>query len=459
MTGFDPRVFKGKKAAVLGMGKSGLSCAKLLAKKGFSVAGSDLRPLGELKKSLGRLPGEISLVGGGHARGLAGCRFAIKSPGLKPDAPVLVDLKSRGMPVFSELEVALAFSKSENMAAVTGTNGKTTTATLLRDLLQKGLPRGKKAILCGNVGTPACDAAPDAKKGDWIVLEASSYQLEDSRFFRPRISVLLNITPDHLDHHGSMDAYLRAKAKVFMEQRREDFCVLNADDAAVVKLARPCRAQKLFFGMNPGPGLSAWAAKGKIWIKWGKAAPAVLAAPNLPGEHNLQNAMAAALAARAAGVKLSAIASAIKAFKGVEHRIEDAGTFRGIRCVNDSKATNVDSTLVALKSFPEGEPRLLLILGGRGKGSPYKPLRPHIEAKVKAIFTIGEAAAAVENELGDLKPLFPCGDLETAVKTAFQIGSAGDVLLLSPACASFDQFRDFEDRGQQFKEAVRRLGR
>jgi len=457
VTGFDPRAFKGKKAAVLGLGKSGLSCAKLLAKKGFAVVGSDIRPLNELKQSLGRLPSKISVAGGG--RGFAPCAFAVKSPGIKPGAPALADLKARGVPVFSELEVALAFFKSDNVAAVTGTNGKTTTSVLLWSVFKKGLPSGKKAVLCGNVGTPVSEAAPAAKKGDWLVVEASSYQLEDSRRFHPKISVFLNVAPDHLDHHAGMDAYLRAKAKIFMEQSRENFCVLNADDPAVVKLARPCRAQKLYFGMNPGPGLSAWTGRGKIWVKFGKAAPAALTPPKLPGEHNLQNAMAAALAARAAGLKLSAVAAAFKAFKGVEHRIEDAGTFKGIRCVNDSKATNVDSTLVALKSFPDAENRLLLILGGRGKGSPYRPLRPLVETRVKAILTIGEAAAKIESDLGDLKPLFPCGTLETAVKTAFQIGSPGDVLLLSPACASFDQFKDFEDRGRQFKDLTRRLGR
>ncbi|HVA67082.1 MAG TPA: UDP-N-acetylmuramoyl-L-alanine--D-glutamate ligase [Elusimicrobiota bacterium] len=461
MTGFDPRAFKGRKAAVLGLGKSGLACAMLLAKKGFTVIGSDIRPSSELKESLGRLPSKISLAGGSHGRGLARCGFAVKSPGIKPDAPALADLRARGVPVFSEIEVALAFSKSDNVAAVTGTNGKTTTSVLLWSVFKKGLPTGKKALLCGNVGTPASDAAPGAKKGDWLVVEASSYQLEDSRRFCPKISVFLNVAPDHLDHHAGMDAYLRAKAKIFMEQSRADFCVLNADDPAVVKLARPCRAQKLFFGLNPGPGLSAWTGRGKIWVKFGKskAAPAALTPPKLPGEHNLQNAMAAALAARAAGLKLSAVAAAFKAFRGVEHRIEDAGTFKGIRCVNDSKATNVDSTLMALKSFPDAQSRLLLILGGRGKGSPYHPLRPLVEAKVKAILTIGEAAAKIESDLGDLRPLFPCGTLETAVKTAFQIGSPGDVLLLSPACASFDQFKDFEDRGRQFKDLTRRLGR
>ncbi len=456
---FDPKVFKKKNAGVLGLGKSGRSVAKLLAKKGFKVLVSDSRPKKTAADAAKGLPTSVKVEFGGHSDKLLKCAFVVKSPGLKPDLPILKALADKNVPVYSELEIALAFSKAKEVIAITGTNGKSTTTALTWEVFKAGLGRGRKAVLGGNIGIPISEVAPAAGPKDVIVVECSSYQLEDSAHFRPAASALLNITADHLDHHGSMEAYVAAKTRVFREQAEGDACVFNADDPHVYKLSRDCPSRRLYFGLK-APHVHAWEEGGKLRFKLpGAKKEVVLTPPKLPGRHNIENALAAGLLGLARGLKPAAIQKALKAFKGVEHRIEEAGTFKGVRCVNDSKATNVDSTMVALKAFePQGK-SLLLILGGLHKGSPYLPLKPEIEKTVKGILTIGSAARRIEEDLSGLVPIFPCGDLATAVETAFKIGTKGDILLLSPACASFDQFQDFEDRGRKFKALVKDLGR
>jgi len=452
---FDSKSFRKKFAGVLGMGKSGQAVARLLAKKGFRVLGSDSRTRGELKKAVKGLPAKVKLEGGGHSDRLLQCAFVVKSPGLKPDLPILKKLADKKIPVYSELEIALAFSKAKGVVAITGTNGKSTTTQLTWEIFKAGLPRGRKAILGGNIGVPISATAPAAKPADVIVVECSSYQLEDSSHFDPRASAILNITADHLDHHGSMEAYVAAKAKVFREQGPGDACVFNADDPLVLKLSRECPSRRLYFGTKAAH-VHAWEEGGKLHFRLpGAKKESVLVPPKLPGRHNLENAMAAGLLGLARGIKPAAIQKAFKAFKGVEHRLEDCGAVRGVRCVNDSKATNVDSTVVALKAFEPSGKRLLLILGGLHKGSPYAPLKPWIEKTVKGILTIGSAARRIEEDLSGLVPIFPCGDLAVAVDAALRVAEKGDVLLMSPACASFDQFADFEDRGRQFKALVR----
>ncbi|MEQ1919967.1 MAG: UDP-N-acetylmuramoyl-L-alanine--D-glutamate ligase [Elusimicrobiota bacterium] len=455
MKPFDPKGFKkGKLAGVLGLGRSGQSVARLLVKKGFKVIGSDVRPKAELAPILKSLPKSVKWEWNGHSIRLLKCAFVVKSPGLKPTLPIFKALADKGIPVYSELEVALAFSKAKAVVAITGTNGKSTTTQLTWEIFKAGLPRGRKALLGGNIGIPISTVAPASKPTDVLVIECSSYQLEDSVHFDSRASAILNITADHLDHHGTMAAYLAAKAKVFRDQGPGDACVFNADDPTVFKLSRECPSERLYFGVK-GINVHAWEEGGKLHFKLpGAKKESALVPPKLPGRHNLENAMAAGLLALARGLKPAVIQKAFKSFKGVEHRLEPCGSVRGIACVNDSKATNVDSTVVALKAHEPGGKRLLLILGGLHKGFPYTPLKPWIEKSVKGILTIGSAARRLEEDLSGLAPIFPCGDLETAVRTGLQIGTKGDILLLSPACASFDQFRDFEDRGQRFKSLV-----
>jgi len=454
MNGFDPKAFKkGKLAGILGLGRSGQSVARLLVKKGFKVLASDSRPKAEISGSL-KIPKSVKWEWNGHSTRLLKCAFVVKSPGIKPSLPIFKALADKNIPVYSELEIALAYSKAKAVVAITGTNGKSTTTQLTWEIFKAGLPRGRQALLGGNIGIPISTVAPASKPTDVIVLECSSYQLEDSAYFEPRAAAILNITADHLDHHGSMAAYIEAKAKAFRQQGPGDACVFNADDPTVFKLSRECPSERLYFGTK-GVNVHAWEEGGKLHFKLpGAKKELALVPPKLPGRHNLENAMAAGLLGLARGLKPAAIQKAFKSFKGVEHRLEPCGLVRGITCVNDSKATNVDSTLVALKAHEAGGKRLLLILGGLHKGFPYAPLKPWIEKSVKGILTIGAAARRIEEDLSGLVPIFPCGDLATAVDAGLRIGTKGDVLLLSPACASFDQFQDFEDRGRRFKALV-----
>lgn len=447
---FDPKSFKKKSACVIGLGRSGRACAKLLVAKGFKVFGSDKAPRAELRKSLGALAARIAYEGGGHSDKALKCGFAVKSPGMHPHLPIFDKLKKAGIPVFSELEVALAFCKAKVIVAVTGTNGKTTTTAMAGNIFAAA---NRRARVCGNIGTPVSEVAAQAAPSDVIVLEASSYQLEDSQFFHPTAAALLNVTADHIDHHGTMAKYVAAKAKMFAQMTATDTAVFNADDPLCLKVARDCKARKYFFGSLGSGRVHAWTDGKSIFVRLRGEKIRRFKSPKLAGRHNLDNAMAAVLLSLARGVKPAAIQKALNAFKGVEHRLEEVGIVNGLRCVNDSKATNVDSTLVALRAFPQAAStkNIFLILGGLHKGAPYTPLRAPIETVVKAVLTIGSAARKIEEDLGGVTTIFPCGDLRTAVETAFKVASKGDVLLLSPACASFDQFKDFEDRGRMFK--------
>lgn len=451
---FSPEKYKNTKALVIGAGKSGVACANLLSSKGFAVLLTEAKPAAEVKERLKALSGAVTVETGGHSKAVFNCGFAVKSPGLSQKNPFIVSLKERGLPVFSEVEIALAYSGGAPLLAVTGTNGKTTTTLLLGDIMDLAATRkGGAGIVCGNVGIPAAQLAPGASPLDSLVMEVSSYQLEDSSYIKPLAAGLLNITPDHLDHHGGMAGYLRAKTRVFNFQGPEDTCVFNAADPLCMKLAARCKAKRLYFASAPaGRPLNAGLRKGLIYFK---AAGKEFTAkpPDLPGIHNLENAMCAGLMALAAGARPSDIKKAFAEFKGVEHRIEPAGTVRGIKFINDSKATNVDSTLVALKAMPAGR-RVWLILGGLGKGTPYAPLIPFIKEHVKAIVTIGEDAPRIGNELAGTCPVISAGTLRRACKAILKEGVKGDIALFSPACASFDQFKDFEDRGLKFKELV-----
>jgi UDP-N-acetylmuramoylalanine--D-glutamate ligase len=452
---FDPHAFKGKRAAVIGLGKSGAAAAKLLARKGFQVLGSDLRPLKDLKKAIGRLPAGVKLEGGGHSERLARCGFAVKSPGLPPSLPVFAKLQAAGVPVFSELETALALTPCKNVVAVSGTNGKTTTTALAAAIFRAAAKsRRWRVYAAGNIGVPASEVAAKAGAKDVLILEASSYQLEDSSALRPRAAALLNISADHIDHHGSMRRYIEAKGRLFSGQSGEDFCVFNAADPLVFQLSRSCPGRKLYFGPK-GPQVHAWMEGGKIRVRLPEGRRAAFAPPPLPGPHNLDNAMAACLLALGCGVAASAVQKGLRTFKGVEHRLEECGVVKGLRCINDSKATNVDSTIVALRSLEGAGKKVLLILGGLHKGSPYTTLKPFLDSTVKAVLTIGSAAGKIESDLGAQAHIFPCAELETAVRAAFTMGSKGDILLLSPACASFDQFKDFEERGRRFKALLK----
>ncbi|OGS11941.1 MAG: UDP-N-acetylmuramoylalanine--D-glutamate ligase, partial [Elusimicrobia bacterium RIFOXYA12_FULL_57_11] len=440
---FIPEKFKEKKALVVGAGKSGVACANLLAEHGFKVLLTEEKTAGAVAASLKCLRRQVTVETGGHTGAAFDCAFGVKSPGVAHSNKLIIALKRKKIPVFSEIEVALAFSGGAPLLAVTGTNGKTTTTMLLGDIMRLALGKTGRALVCGNVGIPVAELAAGARKGDALVMEVSSYQLEDSSWVKPRVSGLLNITPDHLDHHGSMAAYIGAKARVFKFQSAQDTCVFNYLDARCVRLARQCPSKKLFFAAGRRlKALNAWTSGGKIHFKTAKVSFSTRP-PALPGTHNLENAMCAGLMALASGAAPAHIRAAFAAFTGVEHRLEPVAAVRGIKFINDSKATNVDSTVTALRAMPEHR-STWLIMGGLDKGTPYAPLRALLRAKVKAVLTIGAGAARIERELAGSCPILTSLTMEKACRSIMKMAAAGDIALFSPACASFDQFRDFE---------------
>jgi UDP-N-acetylmuramoylalanine--D-glutamate ligase len=453
---FIPENYKGKKALVIGAGRSGIACANLLAANGLKVLLTEEKKAEAVKEKLKGLSSSVEVETGGHGKTVFSCAFAVKSPGMSHSNPLIAALKKKKIPLFSEIEIAMAYSLAGKLLAVTGTNGKTTTTILLGELMNAALRPGARALVCGNVGIPAAEAAPKARPRDAVVMEVSSYQLEDSHYLKPDAACLLNITPDHLDHHGSMAAYVKAKEKIFRSQDPSGCCVFNYEDALCRSLAKTCPSKVLFFSSRrSGAKLSAWTAGGKLFFRTGKAVLAVKP-PDVPGAHNLENAMCAGLMALNCGAKPAVIKKVFAAFRGVEHRIEPAGKVRGVSFINDSKGTNVDSTVVALKALGLKK-NVWLILGGLDKGNPYAPLLPLIRKSVKAVLTIGAAAPKIEKELAGACPVISSVTMERACRAILETASPGDIGLFSPACASFDQFKDFEDRGRKFKAFVRTL--
>lgn len=450
---FKRKKFQGKKACVLGMGKSGRAAALLLHDHGFKVLISEEAPIRHISSF--SLPKGIETEAGGHTEKVFKCDFIVKSPGIYPKHPVLKAAKKLKIPVFSELEVALAFAEEGcTVLAVTGTNGKTTTTTLLGEIFKAFVVReqkGRNVFVTGNIGTPVSEVTPHVRKEDFLIIEVSSYQLEDSSYFQPQCACIVNITPDHLEHHGGLLNYLKAKAKVTRNQREADTLVVNAADSACVDIVKRTKARVLAFSTTAKHTLKTdvfFDGDEIIFSEGHRIKP-----PQLQGIHNVENAMAAALMSLAVGVDIPSIQEVFNRFEGVEHRIEAFAYHHGVTYVNDSKATNIESTITALKSF-ERSKNIWLILGGQDKGLSYALLLPHLRAHCKRILAIGSCIDKIKKDLRDEFPLEVCGDLDHAINYAFEHAVKGDIVLLSPACASFDQFKNFEERGRIFKKMV-----
>jgi UDP-N-acetylmuramoylalanine--D-glutamate ligase len=358
--------------------------------------------------------------------------------------------------VIGEIELAARFLPGP-IVAITGSNGKTTTTTLTGEILTRaGLP----TLVGGNIGTPAISFADRAKPDTVIVLEVSSFQLETIQTFRPKIAVVLNVTPDHLDRHRTFEAYAAAKARILENQTADDFAVLNAEDLACVAMACKTRGQVFWFSRQNEVKQGAWVSDGNILFRDGSGQREVMLVSEIPlkGAHNLENVLAAVTAGALMGCPAEKIRQAVREFKAVEHRLEFVATVDGVGYYNDSKATNVDATIKALESFPAN---IHLILGGKDKGSDYTLLNDLLRQRVKRVYTIGAAAAKIESQIVSSKNGGPeivrAETLENAVHKAHAAAQPGDVVLLAPACASFDQFKNYEHRGQVFKEIVRRL--
>jgi UDP-N-acetylmuramoylalanine--D-glutamate ligase len=430
---------------VIGLARSGVAAGLALRARGEEVIGCDAGAPEEpnLKGAASRLREagvEVHLDATGAALA-ARAGTLVKSPGVPQDAPAVLEARRRGIPVLGELEVAWRLVPNE-FIAVTGTNGKTTTTEWIGHVHREaGLP----VVVAGNVGTAVSSLAGSIDPDVTVVCEASSFQLEDSVEFSPEAAVLINLAPDHLDRHGSYDEYVAAKLRIFANQGNDDIAVAPVD-LDVVDLGG-C-ARRVPFGARAGAELSERA--GYLW--WDEAPVIETAQIALPGEHNRQNAMAAAAVCLARGMPAQAVADGLRTFSGVAHRLELVATEDGVSYVNDSKATNVASTVVALRSYSSG---IHLIAGGRGKRQDFSPLAPLIAERCRAVYLIGEAAGELAEALAPSGiELHASGDLERAVAAARTAAAPGEVVLLSPACASYDQFRDFEARGERFRALV-----
>jgi UDP-N-acetylmuramoylalanine--D-glutamate ligase len=447
-----------KRVLVVGLGKSGVASALFLKAHGARVTVSDTKSGDELHNEIPVLLDHgITVETGGHGeRTFRGQDLIVVSPGVPVDAPPLAQARALGETVIGEIELAAQFLPGP-IVAITGSNGKTTTTTLTGEIMTAA---GFPALVGGNIGTPAISLADHAKADTVIVLEVSSFQLETIQTFRPRVAVVLNVTPDHLDRHRTLEAYVDAKARIFENQQAGDFAVLNADDPTCVAMASRTKAQVFWFSRQKEVKQGAWVRDGNILFRAGSSQHEVMQVSEIPlkGAHNLENVLAAVCAGALMGCAPDKIRQAVRDFKAVEHRLEFVATIRGVDYYNDSKATNVDATIKALESFPAN---IHLILGGKDKGSDYTLLNDLLCQRVKRVYTIGAAAAKIESQIvssasGNVEVVH-AETLENALRKAHAAAQPGDVVLLAPACASFDQFKNYEQRGQVFKEIVQGL--
>jgi UDP-N-acetylmuramoylalanine--D-glutamate ligase len=445
---------QGKRVLIVGLARTGLAAAKALARRGAYVTVTDARPPWELRADLGDLlTHQIGMELGLHRDStFLKQDFIVVSPGVLPDMPQLAAARARGIPVVSEVEVA-GWMLEAPILGITGSNGKTTTTALLGEILEAS---GFPVFVGGNIGVPVISAVDDVPPDGLVVAELSSFQLEATVNFHPHVAALLNLTPNHLDRHPSFESYVQAKARIFANQTAGDFAVLNADDPAVMSLAPRGAAQKVFFSRRRELPDGIFLENGHIVYRTSNLERVLLTTREiaLRGDFNVENVMAAAAMAGAVGADFEAIRRAVAAFRGVEHRLEFVREIGGVQYYNDSKATSVDAAAKALSAFGSG---VHLILGGKDKGAPYEPIRKLLEGRVRDVYLIGAAAERIEKQLSGVVPLYRSGDLETAVREASARAVPGDVVLLSPACASFDQFQDYEQRGRVFKELVARL--
>ena len=444
---------KDKRVLVVGLGKSGVASALFLKAHGARVTVSDTKSGDELRNEIPVLLDHgITVETGGHGeRTFRGQDLIVVSPGVPVDAPLLVQARSLGEAVIGEIELASQFLPGP-IVAITGSNGKTTTTTLTGEILAAA---GMPVLVGGNIGTPAIALAERAKTDTVIVLEVSSFQLETIQTFRPKVAVVLNVTPDHLDRHRTLEVYVDAKARIFENQRGEDFAVLNADDPICTTMAARTRAQLFWFRRQKEVQQGAWLRDGKILFRNGSQQREVMLVSEIPlkGAHNLENVLAAVCASALMGCAPEKIRQTVMDFKAVEHRLEFVTTIRGVDYYNDSKATNVDATIKALESFPS---HIHLILGGKDKGSDYTVLNDLLRQRVKRVYTIGAAATKIESQIKGVEVVH-AETLDNALRKANAVAQPGDVVLLAPACASFDQFKSYEHRGRVFKEIVRGL--
>ncbi len=433
---------------VVGLGITGVETSKFLRSKGAPVKATDSREEGDLGPVVEKLAaGGIEVRCGTHApEFFEWANTIVLSPGVRFDLPEIRDAQAAGKTVISEVELAWNFI-SKPVIGITGTNGKTTTTSLLSEMLERS---GMKIFTGGNIGTPLISVAEKDDEYDFLLLELSSFQLQGIRDFSPHVAVILNISPNHLDHHSSMEEYEAAKLGLFANQRENDWAVFNADDPVVLKGSDSFRAKKISFGTGKEE-TDVYCREDEI--VFGELS-FCLRNSALVGEHNKENIMAAVAVAGALGCRRDPVQKSINEFRPLPHRMEFVLTIRGVDVYNDSKSTTPFATLRAIESLPSP---IILLAGGKDKGIDYDCLKDAVASKVKALVLIGETAEKMRAQLGDLAQTTCAGSLKEATRSAFELSEAGDTLLFSPGCSSFDMFKSYEERGELFKEIVRNV--
>ena len=443
----------GKRVLVVGLARTGMVASVFAAAYGASVTATDEKPESELGEAAARLrAAEVKLELGRHTPAtFLEQDLIVLSPGVPARLPALELARARGIPVWSEIELAWRLLRGK-LVAITGSNGKTTTTALVAHILKTaGIP----TLVGGNIGVPLLSLVESSADSSVTVAEISSFQLEAIEAFRPEIGVLLNLTPDHLDRHASFEDYARAKMRLFENQLDRDAAVLNADDPEVTR-RMPSRPHVFWFSRQKRVAEGTFLRDGQIFFRAEGAEIPLARRDQIPlrGEHNVENVLAACAAAYLAGAEPAAISSGVQTFRGVEHRLEFVAETGGVAFYNDSKATNVDAALKAIEAFPGP---LIVILGGKDKGSPYMPLREALRGRARMAILIGAAAEKIAADIGDAVPIERASTLDRAVRLAMERARPGDVVLLAPACSSFDQFVNYEQRGRVFKELVAKL--
>jgi UDP-N-acetylmuramoylalanine--D-glutamate ligase len=451
----NPFELRGKRVLVVGLARTGVATALFCAARGGNVTATDAQTESEIGEGIASLrTAGVNLELGGHRENIfLEQDLIVPSPGVPADAPLLQAARAKGITIWSEVELADRFLDGR-LIGITGSNGKTTTTSLIEHILKN---TGFSTILAGNIGTPLIARVEQTSNATITVAELSSFQLELIETFRPNISVFLNLTADHLDRHHTLEAYGRAKARIFENQTEADSAVLNADDPATAALA-PAKPHVYWFSRKQRLAQGACVQENEIVFRHDGEEEAVLNLRDIPlaGAHNVENVLAAVAATRLAGAEPAAIAKGVRSFAGVEHRLEFVAEIAGVRYYNDSKATNVDATLKALDAFPG---RILIVLGGKDKGSDYTLLQGPLREKAILALLIGAAAEKIEKQIAGNVAIERAGTIERAVEIASHASRPGDVVLLAPACASFDQFQNYEHRGRVFKDLVHHLER
>jgi UDP-N-acetylmuramoylalanine--D-glutamate ligase len=449
---------EGRKSLVLGAGRSGIASARFLAERGAVVALHDNKNVAEwsdgartLKESHG-----VGLIGGPLPAWLLDqIDLVVISPGVPTNTIPARYVDRKDGEVIGEIELAYRFLKGR-IVGITGSNGKTTTTTLVGEILKKaGIP----TQVGGNIGTPLISLVESSSDDAWTVVELSSFQLETIRDFRPNVAVCLNVTPNHLDRYDSFMDYAAAKHRIFMNQTSDDVAILNADDDVTSGWVTGLKANVNLFSVERELEEGLFLRGVELIARANGKERTLTTRPEifLRGLHNVENVLAAFAAGLACGASPGSIRETVATFRGVEHRIEFVSEIRGVKFYNDSKATSVDATSKALEALSDGEGKTILILGGRGKNAPYEPLGSLIRSSVRALVLIGEDADNIESQLSDIVPIIRSGSMDDAARQALTLAAAGDSVLLAPACASFDMFKSFEERGTVFKQTVAKL--